>query len=427
MKYSFDIAIIARDLGFSGVERVLASLLPFFCAKYKVLLILFGRDNSFFTETIQCEKEIVFDIDNTYGFQTSPLNLYRKAKIISRVKNQYKARVWLSQDWGFAALDLLTKQKGSISLIHRHLYNKRALKGIEYLKYRIYVQLVNFYSPNIISCSEGLKRIINRNKSISESNIMTIYNPVKHASLRYDDIYSSDYDKINFMLRLYSGYLLVVGRLDYQKGILHLLRIYRELRIIGVSYPLVLLGDGPQRQFLENYALQLGLKIYSGSLEDLKPDDVISANVFFFGKVINIDMWLKNARLLLSPSLWEGLPLNMIEALSLGCPVIASDCLTGPREILNDLYDGSYVFKPGIEEMELAKYGILAPVPSGNMLRVEDALEKEEREWVRAVKYALDNTDKLIDKTHAFKKEMLTFFMPENIFRHWERLLDNYI
>ncbi len=241
------------------------------------------------------------------------------------------------------------------------------------------------------------------------------------------DVYSSDYDKIKFILQLYSGYLLSVGRLDYQKGLLHLLRVYRELDVIGVNYPLVLLGNGPQRRFLENYALQLGMRVYSGSLDDLKPDDVISANVFFFGKVINIDMWLKNARLLLSPSLWEGFPLNIIEALSLECPVIASDCLTGPREILNDLYDGSYVFKPGIKEMELAKYGILAPVPSGNMLRVEDALEREEREWVTAVKYALDNTDKLIDKTRAFKKEMLTFFMPENIFRHWERLLDNYI
>lgn len=30
----------------------------------------------------------------------------------------------------------------------------------------------------------------------------------------------------------------------------------------------------------------------------------------------------------------------------MGCPVVASDCLVGPRELLDKLYDGSYVFKP---------------------------------------------------------------------------------
>ena len=44
--------------------------------------------------------------------------------------------------------------------------------------------------------------------------------------------------------------------------------------------------------------------------------------------------WLVNASLLLSCSRQEGLPLNLVEALICGTPVVASDCPYGPNEIL---------------------------------------------------------------------------------------------
>ena len=116
-------------------------------------------------------------------------------------------------------------------------------------------------------------------------------------------------------------YVVGVGRLHRQKGFDVLLRAHALALSMGAPrHVLVLLGDGPQRADLERLAEELG----------------IVDTVHFAGFVDNPHAVVARSELFVLSSRWEGFGLVLAEALSLGVPVIATRCVTGPEELLED-------------------------------------------------------------------------------------------
>lgn len=115
--------------------------------------------------------------------------------------------------------------------------------------------------------------------------------------------------------------IVCVGRLTRQKNFEFALRLMPALK---ARARLLVLGDGPLRSGLEALAHELGLDV-----EGERPD------VSFLGFHTNPYPLIREADLLCLPSLYEGLPNVVIEALILGTPVLAADCPSGPREILH--------------------------------------------------------------------------------------------
>lgn len=113
---------------------------------------------------------------------------------------------------------------------------------------------------------------------------------------------------------------LAVGRLVEPKGF-HLLLDAYAMALRSAALPdLVIIGDGPQLDALTSQASRLGI-------ED---------RVHFTGFLSNPYPFIRQARLLILSSFHEGLPTVLIEALALGTPVLACDCETGPRELLDN-------------------------------------------------------------------------------------------
>lgn len=108
---------------------------------------------------------------------------------------------------------------------------------------------------------------------------------------------------------------LVPARLDAQKGHHHLLRA-------AVATPFVryrCAGDGPERARLEALAAELG----------------VADRVEFLGHCTDMPALMAGADLVVLPSLYEGLPLSLAEAMAAGRPVVATD-VGGTREIVAD-------------------------------------------------------------------------------------------
>jgi len=78
-------------------------------------------------------------------------------------------------------------------------------------------------------------------------------------------------------------------------------------------------------------------------------------NVFLLGVHKNPFKFLKNSQCFVFPSLWEGLPNTLIEALTINHPIISTDCETGPREILTPELD----IDEKIDYPYFGRYGIL--------------------------------------------------------------------
>lgn len=110
-----------------------------------------------------------------------------------------------------------------------------------------------------------------------------------------------------------------MGRLTTQKDFPTLLRAFQKVRMVRPCR-LIILGEGSHRQSLQMLAQELG----------------IARDVFLAGFVPNPYPYLKKAAVFVLSSIWEGSPNALTEALALGTPVVATDCLSGPREILQD-------------------------------------------------------------------------------------------
>ena len=90
---------------------------------------------------------------------------------------------------------------------------------------------------------------------------------------------------------------------------------------------LLILGEGPERPVLRALADSLG----------------VGADVDLPGWARNPYPYMRRAAAYVLSSRWEGLPSVLIEALFCGCPVIATDCPSGPREILEGGRHGALV------------------------------------------------------------------------------------
>lgn len=86
----------------------------------------------------------------------------------------------------------------------------------------------------------------------------------------------------------------------------------------------------------------------------------INDDIIFIGKTSNPFMYERMADVFVLPSLYEGIPNVLLEAMALGIPVISTDCPSGPREILYEVADVSKT----TNGIEYADYGILVePFP----------------------------------------------------------------
>lgn len=99
-----------------------------------------------------------------------------------------------------------------------------------------------------------------------------------------------------------------VGRLSSEKGISYLMKALALMKCNSFPVKLLIIGEGPQREALEDMAVSLH----------------VADQVVFIGFKSNIDDWLTAIDILVLPSLTEGSPMILLEAMSHGVPCIAS-------------------------------------------------------------------------------------------------------
>jgi glycosyltransferase involved in cell wall biosynthesis len=137
-------------------------------------------------------------------------------------------------------------------------------------------------------------------------DVRYIYNPV--------DIEFIMQKSVEFTPK-YNNYLVHVGKFNNAKRHDILIRAYH---LSNVKNPLVLVGQGPLKKECEELVNSLGL----------------NEKVIFAGFKSNPYPLMKNAKLMVFSSEYEGLGLVILESLVVGTPVISTDCESGPREIL---------------------------------------------------------------------------------------------
>jgi GalNAc-alpha-(1->4)-GalNAc-alpha-(1->3)-diNAcBac-PP-undecaprenol alpha-1,4-N-acetyl-D-galactosaminyltransferase len=137
--------------------------------------------------------------------------------------------------------------------------------------------------------------------------------------------------------RLYTDdrHLLAVGKLTSQKGFDLLIKAFAQVSDRHPEWTLTILGEGEMREELERLCAQL-------KLEEL---------VYMPGVVKNVDAYLYKADIFALTSRFEGFPVSLGEAMACGVPVIATDCMSGPREMIHDGTDGMLVVSENVDAL----------------------------------------------------------------------------
>jgi glycosyltransferase involved in cell wall biosynthesis len=146
-----------------------------------------------------------------------------------------------------------------------------------------------------------------------------------------------------------SDEILAVGRLDWQKGFDVLLQAFAHSGLAAQGMRLVILGEGPERRALTALAQDLG----------------IAASVEMPSVVPDPERWMARCAFYVLPSRYEGFPNALLEAMAMGCAVIAADCDSGPRELVRHGDNGLLV--PVADATALAQ--ALLELASGPALR----------------------------------------------------------
>lgn len=211
-------------------------------------------------------------------------------------------------------------------------------------------------ADSIVCVSQGIAEDLRQLINLPPEKIQVIYNPVVAPEL-----FQKTKEPVNhpWFENGQTPVILAVGRLTKQKDFPTLLRAFALVRQQRPAR-LVILGEGEERENLEQLA------------ETLK----ISNDVSMPGFTLNPFAFMAKASVFVLSSAWEGLAIVVIEALACGCPVVATDCRSGPREILDN-----------------GRYGRLVPVGDYEAL-------------AKAILETLDNPDFPADKETRIQRAM---------------------
>lgn len=169
------------------------------------------------------------------------------------------------------------------------------------------------HAAQVVAVSEGVARDLVATAHVNPAALTVIYNPIDIERVRRS---GREAPRIPWEDER-SSYRLVVaaGRLVPQKSFDVLLRAAAHL---PHDFRVAILGDGPER----------------GRLVALRDELGLDRRVHFAGFVDNPYPWFAAADVVASSSSWEALPTVLIEALAFRAPIVATDCPSGPAEIL---------------------------------------------------------------------------------------------
>ncbi len=234
------------------------------------------------------------------------------------------------------------------------------VKSLKVRTLRAAVKRLYPWAAGHIGVSEGVSEDVARFTGISPEKIRTIYNPVVT-----DDLHRQARAPLNhpWFSPDTPPVILAAGRLTGQKDYLTLMRAFAKVREKRPAR-LMILGEGQQRSVLEALVAELD----------------IGEEVALPGFVDNPFAYMSRADLFVLSSAWEGLPGVLIQAMACGCPVVSTDCPSGPREIL-----------------EGGRYGPLVPVSDAQglaeaMLRTLNESVSSAELQARAADFSLETT-----------------------------------
>lgn len=360
------VGLYVPDLSEGGAERVVSRLSMILSKCYEVYVIL--NENEVLYD-VGCEI-INLNISADSSLIKKVLLPIHRAKKLKIIKQKYHLDCVISFLTNANIVNILSSTSDTSTILSVRNFsvlekNESFLSRVNELILKVLCNKANF----VIPVSIALQNSLAESYKIPHSKMLTIYNPYDIAEinrLSSELIEDSEHKKF-----LSSGKVFVtVGRLTYQKGYWHLIKAFSMLSTDS-NAKLIIMGTGENQSKIQGLIKQLNLE----------------EKVLLAGYQKNPFKYISRSYAYVQSSLFEGFPNAMSEAMACGCPVIATDCKSGPREILFQNAD----LNRQIKDIEIADYGIIIPELSVVENWELEQFDDGERKLARAMRMLLDN------------------------------------
>ena len=323
-----------------GSERVMVALANGFVLRgYRVDLVLACGAQGLYLADVDARVRIV-DLQAERLIKALwPLVRYlrreRPAALLAAMNHANVVAV-LAQKWAGVSTRVVVSEHGMISIEagRTRRWSARAMYAL--------LPRLHRRANAIAAVSRGSARDLEQFAGLPAGAVHVIYNPVE-----WDRIQRRMAEPVPHPW-LQPGQIrpviLAIGRLTEQKDFATLLRAFAAVRA-STDARLLILGEGGLREELQALAQSLGLG----------PDDVQMP-----GFAANPFAYMARAAVFVLSSRWEGLPGVLIQAMACGTPVVSTDCLSGPREILEDGRWGRLVPVGDVEALAQAIRAVLS-------------------------------------------------------------------
>jgi len=304
-----NIILFIPNIERGGIEKNLIILSNYFIKRNYNIQIIFRKISNEVKKNLSKKITLIkcTKIINTAFVPSRVLNsincfLY----ILINYKFNKKQVILSFQDHPFSILISKIKKVPCIIRIANHPYG--SLKYFNnkinfFIKLNI-KKIFYFFASGIICNSMSSTKFFK--KYYKNKKIITIYNTLKKKKSFINNLNRRDQ-------------IVSIGRLQNQKNFSGLIRAFNLVKDKLKKTKLIIVGSGSEYKNLKFITKELKL-----------------TNRVVFLKYQNPMKIIKTSKLFVLNSLWEGLPNILMECQNYKTPILSSDCLSGPREILQN-------------------------------------------------------------------------------------------
>lgn len=325
-----NIAFFLNSLGSGGAERVISRLSSRLKHYYNIYIFLIENPNQFY----ECDGRIIVLGKDKYNYRINAISA--AIKIGSIIKKNKISCVISFLDVPNIINIIFNSRVPKIISIRDCNEVEGDLGIVETFKSIICNTFYRRADATICVCKELTQKSIERYK-LTENRTYTIENP-------YDVLQIREYAKEHIEESIFEfikshNTSVAVGRLEGQKGYEDLIEIFIKVSQKCSDAALIIIGEGTLERFIQQ-------TIKKNKLE---------GKILLLGPKKNPFAYMAKCSLYVSASKHEGFPNTLVEALACSLPVIHTDCMTGPREILSNAncFEGN--------RSQYLEYGVLVP------------------------------------------------------------------
>ena len=223
----------------------------------------------------------------------------------------------------------IAKKRGCVTIAHSHSTSNG--KGISALIKAILQRPIRYVADYLFSCSDKAGKWLFGEKAMHQANYRMIPNAVDCERFSFHE---QTRLRIRRNLEISEDTFVVghVGRFHEAKNHEFLIEVFKEIVQVHPNSKLLLIGDGELRHNIEQLCIECG----------------IQEKVIFAGMQSDVASFYQAMDVFVFPSLWEGLPVGVVEAQSSGLPCLISETITKDVQ-LTDLVVYESLEKPAHE------------------------------------------------------------------------------